>query len=71
MDLPRSAREPDFDANVNVLGTIRLLENHVRYGVGKVVFASTGELWADAPRWDSPKDSRVPPTLRRSLRPAK
>jgi UDP-glucose 4-epimerase len=42
MDVRRSVREPDFDAEVNVLGTIRLLQNCVEYGVGKVVFASTG-----------------------------
>ncbi len=36
------ARAADFDAEVNVLGTVRLLENCVEYGVGKVVFASTG-----------------------------
>src|SRR5215211_9198658 len=42
MDVRRSVREPDFDAEVNVLGTIRLLQNCIEYGVGKVVFASTG-----------------------------
>jgi UDP-glucose 4-epimerase len=42
MDVRRSVREPDFDAEVNVLGTVRLLENCTRHGVGKVVFASTG-----------------------------
>ena len=42
MDVRRSVREPDFDADVNVLGTLRLLENCVRYSVRKVVFASTG-----------------------------
>ena len=42
MDVRRSVREPDFDAEVNVLGTIRLLQACVEYGVGKVVFASTG-----------------------------
>ena len=42
MDVRRSVREPDFDADVNVLGTIRLLESCVRHGVGEVVFASTG-----------------------------
>ena len=42
MDVRRSVREPDFDAEVNVLGTIRLLQNCVGYGVRKVVFASTG-----------------------------
>ncbi len=42
MDVRRSVREPDFDADVNVLGTIGLLQNCVRYGVEKVAFASTG-----------------------------
>jgi len=42
MDVRRSVREPDYDAEVNVLGTVRLLQNCVRYGVDKVVFASTG-----------------------------
>jgi UDP-glucose 4-epimerase len=42
MDVRRSVREPDFDADVNVLGTLRLLENCMRYDTKKVVFASTG-----------------------------
>jgi UDP-glucose 4-epimerase len=42
MDVRRSVREPDFDAEVNVLGTIRLLQNCVKYGVRRVIFASTG-----------------------------
>jgi nucleoside-diphosphate-sugar epimerase len=35
MDVRRSVREPDFDAEVNVLGTACLLENCTRHGVGK------------------------------------
>lgn len=42
MDVRRSVREPDFDAEVNVLGFVRLLKNCVEQGVGKVLFASTG-----------------------------
>ena len=42
MDVRRSVREPDFDASVNVLGSIRLLENCIDTEVRKVVFASTG-----------------------------
>jgi UDP-glucose 4-epimerase len=42
MDVRRSVREPDFDADVNVIGTTRLLENCVEHGVRRVLFASTG-----------------------------
>jgi UDP-glucose 4-epimerase len=42
MNVRRSVAEPDFDAEVNVVGTLRLLESCVRHGVSKVVFASTG-----------------------------
>jgi UDP-glucose 4-epimerase len=42
IDVRRSVREPDFDAGVNVLGTIRLLQNCVKYGARRVIFASSG-----------------------------
>jgi UDP-glucose 4-epimerase len=42
MDVRRSVREPAFDADINILGTIRFLQNCVEHEVGKVVFASTG-----------------------------
>lgn len=38
----RSVQEPRYDATVNVLGTVRILEECVRWKVRKVVFASTG-----------------------------
>jgi UDP-glucose 4-epimerase len=42
MDVRRSLQEPVFDAQVNILGAINLLENCVRHKVGKFIFASTG-----------------------------
>ncbi len=42
MDVRRSVREPDFDADVNILGTLRLLENCVKHDLQRVVFASSG-----------------------------
>ena len=56
MDVRRSVREPDFDAEVNVLGTVRLLENCVRYGVGKGVFASTGAVYGEQHQFPVPED---------------
>ncbi len=42
MNIRRSVREPLLDANVNVLGSLTLLELTVRYGVKKFIYASTG-----------------------------
>lgn len=42
MDVRRSVEDPIYDAQVNVLGTLNLLQNCVKYGVKKVIFASTG-----------------------------
>jgi UDP-glucose 4-epimerase len=40
-DVPTSVERPDFDADVNVIGTVRVLEAARRHGA-QVVFSSTG-----------------------------
>ncbi|HTY10156.1 MAG TPA: NAD-dependent epimerase/dehydratase family protein [Bacteroidota bacterium] len=42
MDVRRSVADPKFDASVNVLGMLNVLEFGLKYGVKKVVFSSTG-----------------------------
>lgn len=42
MDVRRSVADPAFDATTNIIGTINLLQNSVKYGVKKFMFASTG-----------------------------
>jgi len=42
MDIRRSLREPLFDANVNVLGSLSVLELSAQYAVKKFIFASSG-----------------------------
>jgi UDP-glucose 4-epimerase len=42
MDVRRSTIEPIFDADVNILGSINLLENARKYGVKRFVYISTG-----------------------------
>lgn len=42
MDVRRSVKDPAFDANTNIIGTINLLQNAVKYKVQKLIFASTG-----------------------------
>jgi UDP-glucose 4-epimerase len=42
MNVRRSVDDPDFDARVNILGSLNLLQAAVATGVQKFVFASTG-----------------------------
>jgi len=42
MDVRRSVADPIFDAQVNILGLLNVLENAVRCGAKKVIFASSG-----------------------------
>jgi UDP-glucose 4-epimerase len=42
MDVRRSVADPVFDASVNILGVLTLLEECVKAGVSKFVFASSG-----------------------------
>jgi UDP-glucose 4-epimerase len=42
MDVRKSVTDPVFDARVNVLGSIGLLQACTRHGVRKVLYASTG-----------------------------
>ncbi|HDQ44312.1 MAG TPA: NAD-dependent epimerase/dehydratase family protein [bacterium] len=42
MDVRKSVADPLYDADVNIRGTLNLLQNCVKNGVGKFLFASTG-----------------------------
>ncbi|MCL5289855.1 MAG: SDR family oxidoreductase [Bacillota bacterium] len=45
--VPVSLRDPVFDANVNIIGTLNLLEACRKYGVEKVVFASSAAVYGN------------------------
>ena len=42
MDVRRAVREPQFDASVNVVGSVNVLESARQSGVKKITYASTG-----------------------------
>jgi len=53
----RSVADPVFDASVNVLGAVTLLQASVRHGVRRFLFASTGgALYGDADVIPTPED---------------
>jgi UDP-glucose 4-epimerase len=59
MDVRRSVADPAFDASVNVVGTLNLLEAGRRAGLRRVVFASTGgAIYGEQERY--PADERHP-----------
>lgn len=42
MDVRRSVADPLFDAQANILGLLNVLENGIKYGTKRVIFASSG-----------------------------
>jgi UDP-glucose 4-epimerase len=55
IDVRKSVQDPVFDASVNILGMLNLLEKAVRYGVGRFIFASSGgAMYGDQPENAAP-----------------
>ena len=59
MDVRRSVADPRFDADVNILGFLNLMEAGRRNGLEKVVFASTGGAIYGEPDY-APQDEAHP-----------
>lgn len=60
--VPRSVADPLFDAGVNVLGTINLLESAARSGVRRVIYISTGGAgYGDTDVIPTPEDHPLRP----------
>lgn len=57
--IPKSVSQPIFDAEQNILGSLNLLLNCVKYGVRKIVYASSGGAVYGEPRYQ-PVDERHP-----------
>jgi len=42
INVRKSVEDPVFDANINILGTINILEKMKEYGIKKIIFSSSG-----------------------------
>lgn len=57
IDVRKSVANPVFDARVNILGMVNLLEKSLQYGVKRFIFASSGgAIYGDQPEGALPPD---------------
>jgi UDP-glucose 4-epimerase len=61
MSVSRSVREPVFDAQVNAIGLLNVLEASVRHGVKRFVFASSGGVLYGEANDPAPEDAPANP----------
>jgi UDP-glucose 4-epimerase len=61
-DVRVSVSDPILDAKINILGTINLLQNCIKYKVKKVIFASTGgAIYGEQKIFPAPEDHPTRP----------
>ncbi|MDX2171176.1 MAG: NAD-dependent epimerase/dehydratase family protein [Deltaproteobacteria bacterium] len=62
LDVRRSVADPAFDASVNLIGLLHVIEETRRHGVRKVVFASSGGVvYGDSQRLPTREDDPTEP----------
>lgn len=45
IDVQKSLKDPMFDGNVNIIGTVNILENCRRYGTSKIIYPSSAAVY--------------------------
>ena len=62
MDVRKSVEDPMFDAQVNILGTLNVLQQAVKHGVRKVVFSSSGgAIYGEQEMYPAPESHATKP----------
>ena len=62
MDVRRSVADPRFDARVNLLGLLNLMENARQHGLKRVLFASTGgAIYGEQDIYPAPETHKTEP----------
>jgi len=62
MDVRKSVEDPMFDAQVNVLGTLNVLQQAVKHGVRKVIFSSSGgAIYGEQETYPAPESHVMKP----------
>ncbi len=62
IDVRKSVSDPIYDAEVNILGTLNVLQAAVKSGVQKIIFASTGgAIYGEQEKFPAPEDHPTNP----------
>ena len=62
MDVRRSVADPSFDARVNILGLINLMEHGRQHGLKRVLFSSTGgAIYGEQETFPAPETHKTEP----------
>jgi UDP-glucose 4-epimerase len=62
MDVRRSVADPIFDARVNILGLVNLMENGRQHGLKRVLFSSTGgAIYGEQETFPAPETHKTEP----------
>ena len=62
MDVRRSVADPSFDAQVNVVGFLNLMESARQHGLRRVIFSSTGgAIYGEQEKFPAPEDHPLHP----------
>jgi UDP-glucose 4-epimerase len=62
MDVRKSVEDPMFDAQVNVLGTLNVLQQAVTHGARKVIFSSSGgAIYGEQETYPAPENHVLKP----------
>jgi UDP-glucose 4-epimerase len=62
IDVRKSVGDPVYDAEVNILGTLNVLQAAVKSGVQKIIFASTGgAIYGEQEKFPAPEDHPTNP----------
>jgi len=62
IDVRKSVKDPAFDAETNIIGSINLFELSINYGVRRIIFASTGgALYGEPEKLPASEDTPIEP----------
>ena len=62
IDVRKSVENPQFDGEVNIIGSINVFELSVKYGVKRIVFSSTGgALYGEPPEIPASENTPIEP----------